>query len=105
MAGGTVYWFTDNVDGGPVAAQDWCHVDPAWTAGGLWREELFPMGLRLVSRVLAELDSGVITAVPQDDRFATWEPSWDRPPLFRPELPQLGEPDGFEVRSHRGAER
>lgn len=98
IAGGSVYWFTDGVDTGPVAAQRWCHVDPTWTASDLWRERLFPFGIELLSSVLAELDLGILTAEPQDERFATWEPSWERAPLHRPELPELGGPAGFEVR-------
>jgi methionyl-tRNA formyltransferase len=73
IAGGTAYWFDDNVDGGPIAAQSWCHVDPAWTAHDLWRERLFPIGIELLTRVLADLDEGVLVSEPQDQRFATWE--------------------------------
>lgn len=98
VAGGTVYWFDDNVDGGPIAAQRWCHVDPKWDAHDLWRERLFPFGIALLTRTLDELDCGIIVAEPQNQRFATWEPSWERAPLFRPELPELGGPSGFEVR-------
>lgn len=90
VAGGSVYHLTDNVDGGPLAAQDYCLVPAGATARELWREHLFPLGLQLIDRVLADLDRGVIVAVPQDERLATWEPSWDRPPLYKPELPELG---------------
>lgn len=99
VAGGSVYWLTDNVDGGPIAAQDWCFVPPAWRtaahpaegASMLWKQELFPMGVALLAKALRHLDNGVIVEVPQDELNATWEPSWDRPPLFKPELPQIGE--------------
>lgn len=97
VAGGSVYWFTDNVDGGPIAAQDWCHVVPGWTASDLWREQLFPMGLRLLSYTLSCLDDRVIVEIPQDERCATWEPSIDRPPLFRPDLLQIGERAGYQT--------
>lgn len=97
IAGGSVYWFTDNVDGGPIAAQDWCHVVPGWTASDLWRQELFPMGIRLLARTLDELRQGIIREVPQDERCATWEPSIDRPPLFRPDLIQIGERAGYQT--------
>lgn len=94
IAGGTVYWLSDNVDGGPVAAQDWCFVAPGWKASDLWREELFPMGLRLIDRVVSDLCGGIVVSVPQDERCATWEPSLDSAPMFRPELPELGGADG-----------
>lgn len=98
IAGGSVYWLTDGVDQGPIAAQSWCHVDPAWDASDLWRERLFPTGVELLARVLGDLDAGILVSETQDERFATWEPSWERAPLHRPELPELGGPTGFEVR-------
>lgn len=90
VAGGSVYWLTDHVDGGPIAAQDFCLVRPGEDASSLWKRELFPMGIRLLASVLRDLDAGRIVEVPQDEDVATWEPSWERPPLSRPELPQIG---------------
>jgi methionyl-tRNA formyltransferase len=83
ITGGTVYWFTDKVDGGPIAAQDWCFVRPEWTAGDLWSNELFPLGLRLFGRVLDDIEAGRIIRQDQDESLASWEPSWDRPPMER----------------------
>jgi methionyl-tRNA formyltransferase len=90
IAGGSVYWLTDHVDGGPIASQDYCFVRPDDDASSLWRRDLFPMGVRLLAQVLRDLDEGHIVEVPQDESVATWEPSVDRPPLYRPELPQIG---------------
>lgn len=90
VAGGSVYWLTDRVDGGPLAAQDFCHVRPGQTAEGLWRDQLAPMGLELFRAVLADLARGVVRAEPQDEACATWEPSWERPPVARPDLFRLG---------------
>lgn len=90
IAGGSVYWLTNRVDGGPIAAADWCHVRPGTTPSDLWRDQLFPMGVRLVRKVLNDLDAGVIVRAEQDEKSATWEPSWDRPPVHRPDLPQIG---------------
>lgn len=90
IAGGSCYWFTDQIDAGPVAAQGWCFVRPEDDASSLWRRELFPMGLRLIERVLTDLAAGVMVAVPQDHTIATWEPALDAAPLFRPDLPALG---------------
>lgn len=97
IAGGTVYWLTQSVDGGPIARQDWCHVRPDDDASALWRRELFPMGVRLLDAVLDDLDRRVIIEVLQDESVATWEPSWERPPLYKPELPQIGSVNGFTV--------
>lgn len=84
VAGGTVYRMTEEVDAGPVLAQDWCHVRPDDTASTLWRRELGPMGLRLFTRVLYDryaLLRHVEGAREQDESLATWEPAFDRPPL------------------------
>jgi methionyl-tRNA formyltransferase len=94
IAGGSVYWLSNRMDGGPIAAADYCHVAPGTTASDLWRDQLFPMGLRLLESVLADLDNGIVRRVDQDEACATWEPSWDRPPVERPDLIQLPPPGG-----------
>lgn len=89
VTGGTVYHLSNVVDGGPIAAQDYLLVPPGCTAGELWRDWLFPLGVRLLADTLADMAAGVVVCVPQDERCATWEPSWERPRLYRPELPEL----------------
>jgi len=91
VTGGSGFWLNDVVDGGPVAARDFCAVRPGDAARELWARELAPMGLRLFGRVFAELERGFVRAVPQDTALATWEPALDGvPPLWRPDVPQLG---------------
>lgn len=90
VAGGSVYWFTDHIDGGPIAAQDYCFVGRGETASQLWANKLFPMGIDLLRGVLHDLDAGRIVRQEQNEKYATWEPSIDSPPLYRPELPALG---------------
>lgn len=99
VAGGSIYWLTDAVDGGPVAAQNLCFVRPDDSAQTLWRRELFPLGLRLLEQTLDDIERGVMVQIPQDERLATWEPALDAPPLSRPDLPQLtdGRALDFEV--------
>lgn len=89
IAGGSVYWLSNRVDGGPIAAADFVHVAPGTTASDLWREQLFPLGIRLLVRVIRDLNSNRMVKIPQEEACATWEPSWDRPPMDRPDLPQL----------------
>jgi methionyl-tRNA formyltransferase len=85
VTGGTIYWMNDIMDGGDIAAQEHIFVPPGATAGDLWREQLFPLGLKLYERVLEDLERGIIVRQPQNHDLATWEPSWDRPPLKRPD--------------------
>lgn len=77
VTGGTVYWLDDGADTGPIAAQDWCWVEPGDTPESLWRRVLGPMGLRLFDQVLAALDTGAVPSASQDTRIATWEPSFN----------------------------
>ena len=98
IAGGTVYWLSEKTDGGDIAAQDYCFVSPKETVESLWRDKLAPMGLRLFEAVLKDLSAGIMRRQPQDETFATWEPSWGRPPLMRPDLELIGHaPAGFRV--------
>ena len=77
VTGGTVYWLDDGADTGPIAAQDWCWVEPGDTPESLWRRVLGPMGLRLFDQVLAALEAGAVPSASQDTRMATWEPSFN----------------------------
>jgi methionyl-tRNA formyltransferase len=99
VTGGTVYWLNDTVDGGPVCRQDWCLVG-LHDGHTLWRDQLFPMGIRLLEEAVTEIASGVLTQIDQDPALATWEPSLTGAPrLHRPELPQLGAlSGGFVIR-------
>jgi methionyl-tRNA formyltransferase len=99
VTGGTVYWLSDTVDGGPVCRQDWCFVG-RFGARELWRERLFPMGIRLLREAVSEIACGVLTQIEQDHTLATWEPSINGAPrLYRPELPQIGAlAEGFFIK-------
>lgn len=104
IAGGTVFWLNDTVDGGPIAKQDWCFVEPGDTVSTLWRRELFPMGIRLLISVLNDVDAGIVVRVPQDPALATWEPSMDGAPrLWRPELTLIGDRGYSVVTDHAAA--
>jgi methionyl-tRNA formyltransferase len=77
VTGGTAYWMDDGADTGPIAAQDWCWIRPDDTPAELWRRELAPMGLRLIGRVLRDLEAGVVPSTPQPAELASWEPAYN----------------------------
>jgi len=91
VTGGTVFWLSNKIDGGPIAAQDYCFISPGETARDLWQKKLMPMGLRLLRAVIADVGAGVAVRRPQDESLATWEPSLDPPRLHRPDLVLLGD--------------
>jgi methionyl-tRNA formyltransferase len=98
VTGGTVYWLTDSVDAGPIAAQEHVFVVPGDAPERLWRDKLAPLGVRLTLRVLEDLAAGRIVKRRQEEEAATWEPSWTRPPLSRPDLDLIGTlPAGFRL--------
>ena len=92
IAGGSTFWLNDTVDGGPIINQDLCFVKPTDDAWALWTRELFPMGIRLLSKALDDISNGSAKRTPQDKSLATWEPGIDAPPLYRPELLELAAP-------------
>lgn len=86
VAGGTVYWMNDRADGGPIAAQAWCHVRLGDTPEVLWRRELGPMGLQLLGKAVDDIAGGLLVKIPQDEALATWEPAFERPALSKARL-------------------
>lgn len=76
ITGGTAYWLDDGADSGDIASQDWCWIRPGDTPEELWRRDLAPMGLRLLSQVLARVDEGDVPRRSQPPDLATWEPAF-----------------------------
>ena len=104
ITGGTIYWLNDTVDGGPIAAQDWCFIHEGDTARELWTRELAPMGIRLFEQTLRDIEAGVIIKLPQDLDLAKWEPSFKGAPrLHRPDLKMLGDADHQVIRDRAEA--
>lgn len=76
IAGGSVYHLSDGMDEGAIAAQDWCFVYPDDDAGTLWRRALAPMGLRLLMKVVEDIETrGYADAVEQDPKAVTYAPA------------------------------
>lgn len=88
VTGGTVYHLTDGIDEGPIAASRHVLVRPDDDVHTLWAR-LFTLGVQMLVQAADDYDNGTLDAIPQEEGCATWEPSWERPPLHRPELPQL----------------
>jgi methionyl-tRNA formyltransferase len=79
IAGGSIYHLAERMDAGAIAAQDWCFVKPGETARELWERALAPMGIRLLTQVVAAASaSGVLPAQAQDEQFATLAPKLPR---------------------------
>lgn len=90
VVGGSVYHLTNRVDGGPIALQRHVIVEPGIEASHLWSKHLFPLGIEMLAEAARLVDQDSVPLRPQDDDLATWEPSLDSAPLYRPELLELG---------------
>lgn len=89
ITGGTVYRLEDKCDGGKIILQKFIFVDKKWDYHGLWKN-LFPIGVELMVEAVKQIEEGTTNEYEQNERYATWEPSWERPRLKRNELIQLG---------------
>jgi len=75
VTGGTIYHLAEKMDGGAIAAQEWCFVKKGETARELWERALAPLGLKLMARVIDHAKAfGSLPSRPQDEQFATQAP-------------------------------
>lgn len=90
VSGGSVYRLAEKCDGGDILLRRIVFVDKSWDYHQLW-EHIFPVGVELLSEAcrLIEETQNTQPEEKQDEAYATWEPSWDRPRLKRNELLQL----------------
>ena len=91
ITGGTVFWLNSGIDRGDIERQDWIWLDNKKKSSEIWREELLPLGVKLISDAVKDISSGKINKRPQDARFSTFEPSLDVKDIFRPDLLMLGD--------------
>lgn len=90
-SGGTVYRLDNKCDAGDVLLQKMVFIDKNWDYHDLWRV-LFPLGVKMLVDAARIIESGKAGWSPQNERFATWEPSWERPRLKRNELVMISAP-------------
>lgn len=96
ITGGTVYWLNSGLDRGDIAYQDWCFIDqklrlkrPEVAAKELWNNSLLDMGVKLIGKAICDIQKGKIIRTPQDERYATFEPSTQLENIFKPDLLML----------------
>lgn len=90
ITGGTVYRLSNRMDGGNIILQKHVFIRRDDTPESIWRRDLAPLGVSLLTQAVAMFASqGFINGAEQDEELATWEPSIDRPPAYRPDLLML----------------
>ena len=90
VAGASVYYLNDKADGGDIIERRMVFVRPGWDYHDLWNE-LFPIGVDMVADAVGRIQAtdGNVPTEKQDEKLATWEPSFERQRLKRNELIML----------------
>lgn len=88
VTGATVYWLDDKVDGGDLLLQKYLFVSRKWDYHQLWRE-IFPIGVKMICEAVDLIELNKAPRIPQQEDFATFEPSFNTKRLKRNELLQL----------------
>lgn len=101
LTGGTVYRLSNKVDGGSILDQKVIFIREGDTAKELWSRELCPLGVKMICSVVKKYaESGYFSGKEQDESLATWEPSIDSAPLYKPDLIMLGHDQDEIVQSN-----
>ena len=93
ITGGTVFWLNSGIDRGDIAYQDFVFIDPKYfsmklkdATARIWREDLQPLGIELISKALDDIPKGIIKRKPQNESLSTFEPSMNAKDVFKPDL-------------------
>lgn len=89
ITGASVYWLNEKVDGGDILMQKPIFIDKSWSYKDLWKE-IFPIGVKMLCDSVDLIESGEAGRFPQNEKFATWEPSFHAKRLKRNELIMIG---------------
>lgn len=70
----SIFWPDDGIDTGPVLLQKEVPIAPDDTAGSLYFNRLFPMGVAAIAESVAMIREGTAPKTPQESTGATYEP-------------------------------
>ncbi len=73
----TIFWVEKGIDTGPILLQKEVEILPTDTAGSLYFNKLFPMGIDAIEEAVELIKSGKAPRIPQDNSLATYEPPCD----------------------------
>lgn len=87
-AGVSVFWVDPGIDTGPILLQRSAPIRPTDTAGSLYYDTLFPLGVQTVLDAVELIAAGKAPRLVQDESLATYDPlcrdehgriDWSRP--------------------------
>lgn len=70
----SIFWPDDGIDTGPILLQKTCPIGPDETMGGLYFNNLFPMGVDALSESVKLVAEGKAPRIEQDHSRSTYEP-------------------------------
>jgi len=73
----TIFWPDDGIDTGPILLQKEIEIGAQDTAGSLYFNHLFTMGVEAITESVKLIREGKAPRIPQDDSLATYEPPCD----------------------------
>jgi methionyl-tRNA formyltransferase len=73
----TIFWVDKGIDTGPILLQKEVEIGPNDTAGTLYFNTLFPMGVHAMVEAVELIKKGRAPRIPQDYSKATYEPPCD----------------------------
>ncbi|HIJ68279.1 MAG TPA: methionyl-tRNA formyltransferase [Deltaproteobacteria bacterium] len=73
----TIFWPDEGIDTGPILLQKEVDIGPQDTAGSLYFNSLFPMGVEAIVESVKLIREGKAHRIAQDDSKATYEPPCD----------------------------
>ncbi len=73
----TIFWVDKGIDTGPILLQKEVEIKPDDTAGSLYFNKLFSMGVDAMVEAVELIKKGKAPRIPQDDSKATYEPPCD----------------------------
>lgn len=74
VTGLTLFWVDKGIDTGPILLQKEVKVDPDDTAGSLYFNKIFPLGIEAISEAVDLISRGDPPRTPQDEANATYDP-------------------------------
>ena len=84
----SLFWVDEGIDTGPILLQKEARIDPDDTAGTLYFNTLFPLGVEAIGEAVDLIKAGNPPRIPQDESRANYDPlcrdehariDWSRP--------------------------
>jgi methionyl-tRNA formyltransferase len=74
LGGLSVFWTDAGIDTGPILLQKQVEIGPDDTAGSLYFEKIFPLGVDAMEEAVEAIAAGRAPRIPQDERLASYDP-------------------------------